>query len=435
MLAKLAREMPTGRRPLYEAEVGRLPLHRVPRRRRRRARQPQREAAHPVLPGPRRAAAAALPDRAVVDGEIVITTDARPRLRPPLAAHPPGASRRSDARGGDAGRVRRVRPARRGRRRTCASSRSRDRRARLEAGARAGNAPVHLTPATTRPRPAAHDWFEPVRGRRARRGRRQGRSTGRTSEGERRLAQGEAPAHRRLRRRRLPHAQGRQGRRLAAARALRRRRASCTTSASRRASRGTAARRAARRSSRRTGTARSTGTRGGSGPSGRPRSARGGGAEPGARSRWNANKDMIVGAAAHRARRRGRVRAHAGRPVPPHRAVPALAPDREPTSCTYEQLEVPVPMELQDVFGLAGDQSTGSASDGAGLSSRVEADMTNTEDPKRGSWASLDRGLPALREPAGEDDEVYQRATDATSAARSAADGGSDNSVRQTRGR
>ncbi len=39
------------------AEVGRLPLHRLPRRRRHRARQPQRAAAHPLLPGARRAAA------------------------------------------------------------------------------------------------------------------------------------------------------------------------------------------------------------------------------------------------------------------------------------------------------------------------------------------------------------------------------------------
>jgi ATP-dependent DNA ligase len=27
-------------------------------------------------------------------------------------------------------------------------------------------------------------------------------------------------------------------------------------------------------------------------------------------------------------------------------------PDREPSSCTYEQLEVPVPMELLEIFGL-----------------------------------------------------------------------------------
>jgi ATP-dependent DNA ligase len=28
-------------------------------------------------------------------------------------------------------------------------------------------------------------------------------------------------------------------------------------------------------------------------------------------------------------------------------------PDREPSSCTYSQLDAPVPMELRDVFGTA----------------------------------------------------------------------------------
>ena len=51
---------------------------------------------------------------------------------------------------------------------------------------------------------------------------------------------------------------------------------------------------------------------------------------PGAQSRWNAGKDLSLGAAAHRAGRRGRVRAPAGRPVPPHRALPAVAPRPRP---------------------------------------------------------------------------------------------------------
>ena len=53
MLAKLARELPpaaASRRLPLRAQVGRLPRHRVPRRRRRRDRQPQREAADPLLP-------------------------------------------------------------------------------------------------------------------------------------------------------------------------------------------------------------------------------------------------------------------------------------------------------------------------------------------------------------------------------------------------
>ena len=61
------------RRAALRAQVGRLPLHRVPRRRRGRAGQPQRAAAHPLLP---RAAssrcAPRCPTRCVVDGEIVV---------------------------------------------------------------------------------------------------------------------------------------------------------------------------------------------------------------------------------------------------------------------------------------------------------------------------------------------------------------------------
>ena len=50
--------------PLLRAQVGRLPVHRLPRRRRRRPGQPQREAAHPVLPRAGRVAAGQ-PARAV----------------------------------------------------------------------------------------------------------------------------------------------------------------------------------------------------------------------------------------------------------------------------------------------------------------------------------------------------------------------------------
>ncbi len=47
---------------------------------------------------------------------------------------------------------------------------------------------------------------------------------------------------------------------------------------------------------------------------------------PGAQSRWNAGKDLSWEPLAPRARRRGRLRAPAGRPLPPHRALPAVAP-------------------------------------------------------------------------------------------------------------
>ena len=47
---------------------------------------------------------------------------------------------------------------------------------------------------------------------------------------------------------------------------------------------------------------------------------------PGATSRWNRGKDLSLGAAARRARRRGRLRPPPGRPLPPRDDVPALAP-------------------------------------------------------------------------------------------------------------
>ena len=64
---------PRGGRSVLRAQMGRVSLHRLPGRRRGRARQPQREAAHPVLPrAGRRRYAPQLPERCVVDGEIVI---------------------------------------------------------------------------------------------------------------------------------------------------------------------------------------------------------------------------------------------------------------------------------------------------------------------------------------------------------------------------
>ena len=55
MLAKLTRDLPATR-PVLRAQMGRLPLHRLPRRRRRGARQPQREAADSILSRARRRA-------------------------------------------------------------------------------------------------------------------------------------------------------------------------------------------------------------------------------------------------------------------------------------------------------------------------------------------------------------------------------------------
>ncbi len=72
---------------------------------------------------------------------------------------------------------------------------------------------------------------------------------------------------------------------------------------------------------------------------------------PGAPSRWNAKKDMtweplriaLVAEVAYEHMQRDRFR-HTAR-------LQRWRPDRDPGSCTYEQLEVPVPMELEQVFG------------------------------------------------------------------------------------
>ena len=72
---------------------------------------------------------------------------------------------------------------------------------------------------------------------------------------------------------------------------------------------------------------------------------------PGARSRWNASKDLcfellrpeLVVEAAYEHLQGDRLR---------HMAqFRRWRPDREPSSCTYEQLEAVVPVELAEVFG------------------------------------------------------------------------------------
>jgi ATP-dependent DNA ligase len=73
---------------------------------------------------------------------------------------------------------------------------------------------------------------------------------------------------------------------------------------------------------------------------------------PGAQSRWNAVKDLsweplrieLVAEVAYEHLQGDRFR-HTARFV-------HWRPDREPSSCTYEQLDVPVPIELREVFGL-----------------------------------------------------------------------------------
>jgi ATP-dependent DNA ligase len=73
---------------------------------------------------------------------------------------------------------------------------------------------------------------------------------------------------------------------------------------------------------------------------------------PGAQSRWNAGKDLsweplrldLVAEVAYEHLQGDRFR-HTAR-------FQRWRPDREPSSCTYEQLDVPVPMELQEIFGV-----------------------------------------------------------------------------------
>jgi ATP-dependent DNA ligase len=77
-----------------------------------------------------------------------------------------------------------------------------------------------------------------------------------------------------------------------------------------------------------------------------------GGRMPGAGNRWNAKKDMSweplrperVAEVAYEHLQGDRFRHNA--------RFQRWRPDRDPSSCTYEQLESPVPMELHEVFGV-----------------------------------------------------------------------------------
>ena len=212
----------------------------------------------------------------------------RARLRRPAAAHPPGRVAGESAERRDAGLVRRLRPA--GPRRPLAA-----RRAAQASDARCWprrwprpRPPIHLSPMTT-DRVGGRRLVRAVRGRGPRRrGGQAGRGHLRAEQAG--AVQGEAPPHRRLRGRRLPHAQGRRRRGLAAARPVRRR----ATAAPRRrglelhgpppqgaAGRGRALPGRRARGPPVAGVGRGAG----------PRSADVRGC-PGAPSRWNAKKDL-----------------------------------------------------------------------------------------------------------------------------------------------
>ena len=225
MLAKPQPDDP--HRAAVRAEVGRLPLDHLPRRRRGRDRQPQRAADDAVLPRGRRGGEGQLPR---ARGDRRRDRGARPRAQLPgvrgaPAAHPP---RREP--GEAAGRWR---PPPASSRSTCWrwATRTSPRRPFRERRARAGGGAGQGGPAGAphadhrRPRPSREEWFDQFEGA--------GLDGLIAKDPERHLParqarddQGQARAHGRLRGRGLPGAQVRAGRdRVAAARALPGRRA------------------------------------------------------------------------------------------------------------------------------------------------------------------------------------------------------------------
>ena len=179
MLAKASAALPDGRRLVVRAEVRRLPLHRLPRRRRRRARQPQRAPAHALLPrdpatAARRAARAGRRRR-------------RTRVAQPygldfdllsLRIHP-GREPHQQARRRDPGQLRRLRSARGGQRRSARAAVRRT--ARPARGVPRRRAPARVPhPRDHRPR-RRRSLVRPLRGRRARRRGREAARRRRTS--------------------------------------------------------------------------------------------------------------------------------------------------------------------------------------------------------------------------------------------------------------
>ena len=104
------------RRADLRAQVGRVPVHRVPGRRRGGADQPQHQAADPLLPRARRRDQGAAA-RAVRPGRRGLRRGRRQAgVRGAAGAHPPGQEPRGHAGREDPGGVRRVRPPGAGRR-------------------------------------------------------------------------------------------------------------------------------------------------------------------------------------------------------------------------------------------------------------------------------------------------------------------------------
>ena len=77
---------------------------------------------------------------------------------------------------------------------------------------------------------------------------------------------------------------------------------------------------------------------------------RGGGRAPGRDEPLERRQGHELGAAPARAGLRGRLRPPPGAPLPSRHVLRRWRPDRQPASCTYAQLDTPVPTELSLVF-------------------------------------------------------------------------------------
>ena len=346
MLAKLADGLPEGDGWLFEPKWdgfraivfkdGDAALHPEPRP----------APAGPLLPRARIAAfAARLPARCVVDGEIVIAgADGLDFDLLQLRLHPAGVARRQ-ARRQHARLVRRVRPARA--RRSRPARRARFRRAARCSRTRSRSAapPIHLTP-ITRDRALAADWFRRFEG---------AGLDGVIAKPARRLlrarqardAEDQARAHRRLRRRRLPLAQG--GRGIVGSLLLglydedgALQHVGVTSSF-------TMARRRALADELAPAphATRSRPTRGRSGRAPADEAQR----MPGARSRWNAGKDLSWEPL--RVERVCEVKYDhlQGRRFRHAATFLRWRPDKPPADCRYDQLEVTPAYELAAIFG------------------------------------------------------------------------------------
>ena len=286
------------------------------------------------------------PERAVIDGEIIVADTARNTLDFEALQQRihPAASRVNAARRADPGELRRLRPARPRRRRPHRAAVRQRRRAALEECLADAQPPVHVTP-VTRDLDTGPAVVRRVRGRRAGRADRQAARpdlpAGQAGDG-----QDQAQAHGRLRGRRLPGAQVRPGRRSARC---------CSGLYDERgvlASVGVigAFPMAVRRELFGRAAAAGHHVRGPPVELGRARAGR---AHP-AQERGQPlerRQGPVVHAAAPGAGGRGALRLHGGRAVPAHRPVRALAArtaSRE--SCTYAQLERPVEFHLADVL-------------------------------------------------------------------------------------